>query len=185
MGKAQTDRHTVAAHDTVLLASMHGKGADTQTYCGGARYKAYLLRCMGKARTSRIVSTSARSMTMRSMPMPQPTVGGRPYSMLVQNPSSGKLASSSPSFRACWCRQGCQGTGLRPRCATEWEAVAQDAQVSLLMACCAGFDCLTSSCWANLLRCSSGSFNSVVASEVTRCERIDDEAVCVASHRAS
>ena len=37
-------------------------------------------RRVGKSTTSRIDPTSASSITNRSMPMPRPTVGGRPYS---------------------------------------------------------------------------------------------------------
>ena len=38
---------------------------------------------------------------MRSMPMPQPPVGGRPYSSAVQKASSTYIASSSPALFAC------------------------------------------------------------------------------------
>ena len=37
-------------------------------------------RMCGKSSTSRIVEAFVRSITKRSMPMPQPPVGGRPYS---------------------------------------------------------------------------------------------------------
>ena len=39
---------------------------------------------------------SVKNMATRSMPMPQPAVGGRPYSSEVQKPSSRNMASSSP-----------------------------------------------------------------------------------------
>ena len=38
-----------------------------------------------------------RNIVTRSIPMPQPAVGGRPYSSAVQNPSSTICASSSPA----------------------------------------------------------------------------------------
>ena len=38
---------------------------------------------VGKSRTSRMDGASVNSMTRRSMPMPTPPVGGRPYSMAV------------------------------------------------------------------------------------------------------
>ena len=38
---------------------------------------------VGNSRTSRIEAASVRNMTRRSMPMPTPPVGGRPYSMAV------------------------------------------------------------------------------------------------------
>src|SRR5260370_39994267 len=38
---------------------------------------------VGKARTPRIEGLSVSSMTSRSMPMPRPPVGGRPYSRAV------------------------------------------------------------------------------------------------------
>lgn len=40
---------------------------------------------------------SVRSMVKRSIPMPQPAVGGRPYSSAVQKFSSINMASSSPA----------------------------------------------------------------------------------------
>lgn len=43
---------------------------------------------------------SVRNMVSRSMPMPQPAVGGSPYSSAVQNVSSMNMASSSPSALA-------------------------------------------------------------------------------------
>lgn len=43
---------------------------------------------------------SVRNMHRRSMPMPQPAVGGSPYSSAVQNVSSMNMASSSPSALA-------------------------------------------------------------------------------------
>lgn len=49
-----------------------------------------------------ILLESVRNMVRRSMPMPQPAVGGRPYSNAVQNVSSINMASSSPSALA-WC----------------------------------------------------------------------------------
>ena len=38
-----------------------------------------------------------RNIVTRSIPIPQPAVGGRPYSSEVQNPSSTICASSSPA----------------------------------------------------------------------------------------
>lgn len=43
---------------------------------------------------------SVRNMVRRSIPMPQPAVGGNPYSSAVQNVSSMNMASSSPSALA-------------------------------------------------------------------------------------
>mmetsp|Transcript_11056 Transcript_11056/g.38487 ORF Transcript_11056/g.38487 Transcript_11056/m.38487 type:complete len:228 (-) Transcript_11056:1079-1762(-) len=51
----------------------------------------------GNSSTSRMLFLSARNMVMRSMPMPQPAVGGRPYSSATQKPSSWPCASSSPA----------------------------------------------------------------------------------------
>jgi hypothetical protein len=39
---------------------------------------------------------SVNNMVRRSIPKPQPPVGGRPYSRAVQNVSSKAIASSSP-----------------------------------------------------------------------------------------
>lgn len=43
---------------------------------------------------------SVRNMVRRSMPIPQPAVGGSPYSRAVQKVSSMNMASSSPSALA-------------------------------------------------------------------------------------
>lgn len=43
---------------------------------------------------------SVRNMATRSMPMPQPAVGGSPYSSAVQKFSSINMASSSPAALA-------------------------------------------------------------------------------------
>lgn len=43
---------------------------------------------------------SVRNMVTRSMPMPQPPVGGSPYSRAVQKVSSMNMASSSPAALA-------------------------------------------------------------------------------------
>jgi hypothetical protein len=42
---------------------------------------------------------SVRSIAIRSIPIPQPPVGGKPYSRAVQNASSSAIASSSPDCR--------------------------------------------------------------------------------------
>jgi hypothetical protein len=42
---------------------------------------------------------SVSSIAMRSIPEPQPPVGGKPYSSAVQNASSRAIASSSPNCR--------------------------------------------------------------------------------------
>ena len=42
-----------------------------------------------------------RNIVTRSIPIPQPAVGGRPYSRAVQNPSSTTCASSSPASLSC------------------------------------------------------------------------------------
>jgi hypothetical protein len=47
--------------------------------------------------TSLMLVVSVKSIVMRSMPMPQPPVGGKPYSSAVQNVSSMNMASSSPA----------------------------------------------------------------------------------------
>jgi len=46
--------------------------------------------------TSLMLEVSVSIMVRRSIPIPQPAVGGSPYSKLVQNPSSMNMASSSP-----------------------------------------------------------------------------------------
>lgn len=46
-----------------------------------------------------MLSWSARSIARRSMPMPHPPDGGKPYSRLLQKPSSTCMASSSPCMR--------------------------------------------------------------------------------------
>ena len=43
-----------------------------------------------------MLEVSVSIMVRRSMPIPQPAVGGSPYSRLVQKPSSMNIASSSP-----------------------------------------------------------------------------------------
>lgn len=48
-----------------------------------------------------MLDVSVSIMVSLSMPMPQPAVGGRPYSRLVQKPSSMNMASSSPCALAC------------------------------------------------------------------------------------
>mmetsp|Transcript_112275 Transcript_112275/g.194991 ORF Transcript_112275/g.194991 Transcript_112275/m.194991 type:complete len:340 (-) Transcript_112275:974-1993(-) len=50
----------------------------------------------GNSSTSRMELLPVRNMVMRSMPMPHPAVGGRPYSRAVMKPSSMSIASSSP-----------------------------------------------------------------------------------------
>ncbi len=53
-------------------------------------------RIMGKRITSRMASTSANSMMRRSMPMPIPEVGGKPYSSARTKARSAGWASRSP-----------------------------------------------------------------------------------------
>ena len=55
---------------------------------------------VGNRRTSRMEVLLVSSMMKRSMPMPQPPVGGMPYSMAVRKSSSISLASRSPSARS-------------------------------------------------------------------------------------
>lgn len=51
--------------------------------------------------TSLMLLVSVSSMVRRSMPIPHPAVGGRPYSREVIKPSSTYMASSSPCALAC------------------------------------------------------------------------------------
>lgn len=51
--------------------------------------------------TSLMLMVSVSSMVRRSMPIPQPPVGGRPYSRAVQKFSSTYMASTSPPAFAC------------------------------------------------------------------------------------
>lgn len=44
---------------------------------------------------------SVNNIASLSMPIPQPPVGGNPYSRAVQNVSSKAIASSSPDCRSC------------------------------------------------------------------------------------
>ncbi len=53
-------------------------------------------RRIGKRMTSRIDVTSASSMTSRSMPMPMPDVGGRPYSSALHEGSVGRVGLEVP-----------------------------------------------------------------------------------------
>ena len=48
---------------------------------------------------------SVRNMVRRSMPIPQPAVGGSPYSRAVQKLSSTNMASSSPAALSCKTQQ--------------------------------------------------------------------------------
>ena len=45
-------------------------------------------RMVGNNNTSRIEALSVKNMTIRSIPMPRPPVGGMPYSSAVQKSSS-------------------------------------------------------------------------------------------------
>lgn len=56
----------------------------------------------GYNRTSLMLFESVRNMVKRSIPMPKPPVGGRPYSNAVQKFSSTAWASSSPAALACF-----------------------------------------------------------------------------------
>ncbi len=51
--------------------------------------------------TSLMLEVSVSIIVRRSIPIPQPAVGGNPYSRLVQKPSSINIASSSPCALAC------------------------------------------------------------------------------------
>mmetsp|Transcript_12986 Transcript_12986/g.39307 ORF Transcript_12986/g.39307 Transcript_12986/m.39307 type:complete len:243 (+) Transcript_12986:683-1411(+) len=66
----------------------------------------------GNSSTSLMLAVSVRSMVRRSMPMPQPAVGGSPYSRAEQKPSSISCASSSPASLSCAC------SAKRSRCTT-------------------------------------------------------------------
>mmetsp|Transcript_11706 Transcript_11706/g.31544 ORF Transcript_11706/g.31544 Transcript_11706/m.31544 type:complete len:218 (-) Transcript_11706:1140-1793(-) len=55
----------------------------------------------GNRRTSLIALLSVRNMIRRSIPRPQPPVGGKPYSRAVQKSSSVTIASSSPPAASC------------------------------------------------------------------------------------
>lgn len=55
----------------------------------------------GNVTTSRILVLPVRSITNRSTPMPQPPVGGNPYSRALQNTVSALCASGSPCARIC------------------------------------------------------------------------------------
>ena len=48
-----------------------------------------------------MLDESVRNMVKRSMPRPQPPVGGRPYSRALQKVSSISCASSSPAALSC------------------------------------------------------------------------------------
>ena len=58
---------------------------------------------VGNRITSRMESLPVRSMTHRSMPMPRPPVGGRPYSKAVRKSSSIISVSSFPLARSSTC----------------------------------------------------------------------------------
>ena len=53
--------------------------------------------------TSLILFESVRNMVSLSMPIPQPPVGGSPYSRAVQKFSSTNIASSSPAALSLAC----------------------------------------------------------------------------------
>ena len=57
----------------------------------------------GKNKTSLMLFESVRNIVIRSIPMPHPPVGGKPYSSAVQYPSSINIASSSPDFLSATC----------------------------------------------------------------------------------
>mmetsp|Transcript_40857 Transcript_40857/g.102874 ORF Transcript_40857/g.102874 Transcript_40857/m.102874 type:complete len:217 (-) Transcript_40857:1134-1784(-) len=60
-------------------------------------------RIAGNSKTSLMLMLSVSSMVKRSMPMPHPPVGGRPYSSDTQNVSSMAWLSSSPfSLSFAW-----------------------------------------------------------------------------------
>ena len=64
-----------------------------------------------------MLSWPVRNMVRRSMPIPQPAVGGKPYSSDVQNVSSISCASSSPAAFCCKghsVTRGCESTSKQP-----------------------------------------------------------------------
>lgn len=67
-----------------------------------------------QAGTTLILLESVRNMVRRSIPMPHPAVGGRPYSSAVQKVSSMNMASSSPSALACENSENHYSTELQP-----------------------------------------------------------------------
>mmetsp|Transcript_7365 Transcript_7365/g.25965 ORF Transcript_7365/g.25965 Transcript_7365/m.25965 type:complete len:276 (+) Transcript_7365:477-1304(+) len=69
----------------------------------------------GNSSTSLMLMLSVRSIVRRSMPRPQPPVGGRPYSSALTNVSSMTCASSSPLafwFACSWNRSRCTSGSL-------------------------------------------------------------------------
>ena len=71
------------AHDTVdvhVEVAVQAPPPDGSSPASSATPRSCSGRRVGNSTTSRIEPTSASSITSRSMPMPRPTVGGRPYS---------------------------------------------------------------------------------------------------------
>uniref|UniRef100_A0A8W7PZG7 Uncharacterized protein n=1 Tax=Anopheles coluzzii TaxID=1518534 RepID=A0A8W7PZG7_ANOCL len=90
----------------VTASLLPGSGPPAPTAAGCLRFGSSGFMA-GKSSTSLMLFESVRNMVSRSMPMPQPPVGGRPYSSAVQKFSSTSWASSSPA--ALWgsmCRHG-------------------------------------------------------------------------------
>jgi len=98
---------------------------------------------------SLMVGVDVKSMQSRSIPIPQPAVGGNPYSRASQNSSSSSCASASPWSRSwfliIWFGLVWFGFFLFP-----FLFFFQGANVERL----------TLACWANLSLCSKGSLSS-------------------------
>lgn len=84
-------------HQCATLTSSSGRGWIFSCSAANTGLPALLSSFMkGKARTSLMEYLSAMNMTRRSIPIPNPAVGGSPYSRLMQKFSSTSWASSSP-----------------------------------------------------------------------------------------
>ena len=93
---------------------------------------------------------SVNNIVSRSIPNPQPPVGGNPYSRAVQKVSSKAIASSSPDCRSCM-----QTTYHSEKFQRN---LFKDKSIAHLKT-----DAWTLSCSANCWRCTTESFNSVYA----------------------
>lgn len=86
---------------TQMIQSM--RIASSYFHCSSAGFVLGNGRIVGKARTSRICDAFVKSCTTRSMPIPQPAVGGKPNSKASQKAVSGSGTSMSPRYRSCAC----------------------------------------------------------------------------------
>mmetsp|Transcript_7498 Transcript_7498/g.9311 ORF Transcript_7498/g.9311 Transcript_7498/m.9311 type:complete len:326 (+) Transcript_7498:112-1089(+) len=92
---APEKRSTAPKVDGLFSGKPRATGVGAAAALGAAVLTGFIV---GKSRTSRMESLSVRNIVRRSMPMPQPPVGGRAYSIAVQKSSSLTIASSSPSL---------------------------------------------------------------------------------------